>query len=398
MAEIAAFRATVAVLLNTQMANICPQTSLSSAVSKIVYSLPADPEKPVILLSEEDFPSIAFALQKTASLGYQLRFIAADTDTSDLTHWDQQMTADVGMVLITHVQSNNGRQLPVQQITELARQKGILSLVDVAQSAGIIPIDVQQWQADFVVGSSVKWIGGGPGAAFLWVDPEIIDQCQPDNVGWFSHEDPFEFDIHHFRYSPDVLRFWGGTPSVYPYVVAANSLAHINAEGVDKIRDNNLVLSEMIIQAVPDSVLISPRLEAQRGGTLVLNFGPLQEQVVERLKASQVQFDRRAKGIRLSPHSCNTPVQIETRNKLFLIHILHYEMGENRVVLTPKLSYIRRADPMSPNPSKRASLNRRQLLKGISASLGLLALRGFSVQAAAPAYFTHGVASGDPLG
>jgi alkaline phosphatase D len=52
---------------------------------------------------------------------------------------------------------------------------------------------------------------------------------------------------------------------------------------------------------------------------------------------------------------------------------------------------------MSPNPSKRASLNRRQLLKGISASLGLLALRGFSVQAAAPAYFTHGVASGDPL-
>jgi len=311
LAEIAAFRQQLAVLLNTQMANICPQTSLSSAVSKIVYSLPADPEKPVILLSEEDFPSIAFALQKTASLGYKLRFIAADTDTSDLTHWDQQMTADVGMVLITHVQSNNGRQLPVQQITELARQKGILSLVDVAQSAGIIPIDVQQWQADFVVGSSVKWIGGGPGAAFLWVDSEIIDQCQPDNVGWFSHENPFEFDIHHFRYAADALRFWGGTPSVYAYAVAANSLAHINAEGVDKIRDNNLVLSEMIIQAVPDSVLISPRLEAQRGGTLVLNFGLLQEQVVGRLKASHVQFDRRAKGIRLSPHSCNTPVQIE---------------------------------------------------------------------------------------
>ena len=52
---------------------------------------------------------------------------------------------------------------------------------------------------------------------------------------------------------------------------------------------------------------------------------------------------------------------------------------------------------MNQNPSKRASLNRRQLLKGMSASLGLLALRGFEVQASAPAYFTHGVASGDPL-
>ena len=44
-----------------------------------------------------------------------------------------------------------------------------------------------------------------------------------------------------------------------------------------------------------------------------------------------------------------------------------------------------------------SALNRRQLLKGMSASLGLLALRGFDVQAAAPFYFTHGVASGDPL-
>lgn len=52
---------------------------------------------------------------------------------------------------------------------------------------------------------------------------------------------------------------------------------------------------------------------------------------------------------------------------------------------------------MSQNPSNRASLNRRQLLKGMSASLGLLALRGFEVQAAATSHFTHGVASGDPL-
>ena len=311
LAEITAFRQQLAVLMNTEMANICPQTSLSSAVSKIIYSLPTRRERSVILLSEEDFPSIAFALQKTASLGYQLKFIPADTDTSDLAQWDQQMSAEVGMVLVTHVQSNNGRQLPVQQITELARQKGILSLVDVAQSAGIIPIDLQQWQADFVVGSSVKWIGGGPGAAFLWVDSEIIEQCQPDNVGWFSHENPFEFDIHHFRYAPDALRFWGGTPSVYPYAVAANSLSQINATGVDKIHANNIALSDRIIQAIPASALISPHSEAQRGGTLVVDFGQHQQQVVSRLNNSQVHFDTRAKGIRLSPHSCNTVAQIE---------------------------------------------------------------------------------------
>lgn len=45
----------------------------------------------------------------------------------------------------------------------------------------------------------------------------------------------------------------------------------------------------------------------------------------------------------------------------------------------------------------KPALNRRQLLKGVSASLGVLALRGFEVHAASPLYFTHGVASGDPL-
>ena len=46
---------------------------------------------------------------------------------------------------------------------------------------------------------------------------------------------------------------------------------------------------------------------------------------------------------------------------------------------------------------KNSTLNRRQLLQGLGASLGVLALRGFEAQAASPVYFTHGVASGDPL-
>jgi alkaline phosphatase D len=45
----------------------------------------------------------------------------------------------------------------------------------------------------------------------------------------------------------------------------------------------------------------------------------------------------------------------------------------------------------------KSRFNRRQVLKGFGASLGVLALRGFEVQAAAPFYFTHGVASGDPI-
>ncbi|MDG1164780.1 MAG: aminotransferase class V-fold PLP-dependent enzyme, partial [Porticoccaceae bacterium] len=168
-----AYRDQLATLLNGEKGSFCPQTSLSSAVAKIVDSLSLDKNKNTILLSEEDFPSIAFALQKAAGGGYRLKFIPADADTADINAWDQQMTADVGMVLVTHVQSNNGRQLPVRQITELSCRKGILSMIDIAQSVAILPIDLQTWFADFVLGSCVKWVGGGPGAAFMWVNPDI---------------------------------------------------------------------------------------------------------------------------------------------------------------------------------------------------------------------------------
>ena len=306
------FQLALSSLFNAPAEEFCPQVNLSSSLTKVVMSLASlNKQNVVILMSETDFPSMGFALQKSLPKSTEIRFINKHLDITDANIWQQHLTTDIDLVFVSSAYSNTGQLAPVREITSWAKEQGIISVLDIAQSAGVIPINLQDVRPDFMIGSSVKWLCGGPGAAYLWVNPDIIEHCQPKDVGWFSHENPFEFDIHHFRYSPDVLRFWGGTPSVYPYVVAANSLAHINAEGVDKIRDNNLVLSEMIIQAVPDSVLISPRLEAQRGGTLVLNFGPLQEQVVERLKASQVQFDRRAKGIRLSPHSCNTPVQIE---------------------------------------------------------------------------------------
>ena len=305
------FRLQLGILLDSDASNFCPQTSLSSGVAKIIDSLSLDTNKNCILLSEEDFPSIAFALQRAAGGDFRLKFIGADQDSSDLRVWQQHMTEDVGLVLVTHVQSNNGRQLPVAEVAKLCRNKGILSLVDIAQSAGILSISLDDWQADFVVGSCVKWVGGGPGAAFMWANPYIIKRCQPRNVGWFSHQNPFEFDIHHFRYAEDALRFWGGTPSVYPFVVAAHSLSFINSIGVDMIRAQNLLHADAVIANISDQCLISPRAAALRGGTLILDFGPDQSEIAQRLQESQVHFDSRAKGIRISPHICNTTDQIE---------------------------------------------------------------------------------------
>jgi kynureninase len=310
LACIEEFRRAVARLLNTTAALVCPQVNLSSAVTKVLGALPRSSNRSKILLSEDDFPSMAYVLQQATHLGYQLAFIPRQENTLDLDVWRHYLTDDVAFTLVTHVHSNSSRLQPVSDIVQLARERSILSLLDIAQSVGAVPIDLTSINADFAVGSCVKWLCGGPGAGFLWVNADILQRCQPTDVGWFSHENPFEFDIHQFRYASDALRFWGGTPSVTPYAVAVNSIAVVSNIGVDTIRAHNQQLTQQIIDAVDPAAVISPLAPETRGGTLVLHFGEQQKDIVARLKHANVHFDNRATGMRLSPHIYNSMAEI----------------------------------------------------------------------------------------
>ena len=305
------FRQQLAALLNGHMPDFCPQTNLSSALTKLIYSLPVREGKTTILLHERDFPSMGFVLQRASRLGYRTRMIPASADPQDCTTWQDYLTDDVGVALVTHVHSNTSALMPVADITALARQRGIVSIVDIAQSVGVVPIDLAHWQADFVLGSCVKWLCGGPGAGFLWADPDILPQCEPVDVGWFSHADPFEFDIKNFRYAEDALRFWGGTPSVLPFVTAGNSIQVLRDIGIDTVREHNLALNQAIIDSLEPACVLTPHAAARRGGTLVLHFGGRQQAVEDRLRQAGVRFDSRATGLRMSPHVYNNSEEID---------------------------------------------------------------------------------------
>ena len=254
---------------------------------------------------------MGFVTQQAERLGYQTRMIPASTDPQDCSTWQDYLSEDIGVALVTHVHSNTSALMPVADITALARQRGIVTVVDIAQSVGVVPIDLAQWQADFVLGSCVKWLCGGPGAGFLWADPDIIQQCEPVDVGWFSHANPFEFDINDFRYAEDALRFWGGTPSVLPYVMAGHSIAVLQDIGIDSVREHNLGFNQAIIDSLEPTSVLTPATPAHRGGTLVLQFGAQQQAIEQGLNAAGVRFDARATGLRMSPHIYNNNEEME---------------------------------------------------------------------------------------
>jgi len=305
--QVDAFRVALANLLGGAPSEYCPQANLSSGLAKVLSALPPAPAaRSTLLAAEDSFPSLGFALRQAERRGQSLRFLPRAHPPDDLRTWSDALTADVRVALVTHVFSNSGRVAPVAQIARLCAEREILCVVDVAQSAGILPLDIPALGADVVLGSCIKWLCGGPGAGWLWIRPDLIPQLEPVDVGWFSHADPFEMDIHHFEYARDALRFWGGTPSIAPFVLATASLAHIRELGVATIHAHN----RRMVQTFTDTV--SPAWRARlptgpTGGTLCVPLGAEFEAVTTRLAAAGAQFDTRGDVIRVSFHACNAP-------------------------------------------------------------------------------------------
>ena len=300
-------------LLNGNPDEFCPQTNLSSAISKILMSLPPRPGRSKIVLSEMDFPSIGFAISQMERLGYQIEVMPAENSRFSLESWKKYLTKDVELVFITHVIYGNSFLNPVQDIIDYAKEQDITTVVDIAQSVGFVPIDVHKWNGDFVIGSCIKWLCGGPGAGFLWVNSEKVLNFSPLDVGWFSHENPFEFDINNFRYAKTAKRFWGGTPSVIPFAIAKLSIDTINSIGVNPIRLHNQALTQRLIEtALANNLTVCTPLEpTQRGGTVVIAF-PNPMEAYERFKEANILIDMRPNfGLRFSPHIYNDEVEIE---------------------------------------------------------------------------------------
>ena len=204
------FRDSLAFLLGGNAADYCAQANLSSGLAKLLPALPEPPNSRAVLLAAEDsFPSLAFVLQHARRSGFVARLIPHAHDPSIEETWADALTSDVAATLVTHVHSNTGAVAPVAKIAALCRERGIRCIVDIAQSAGILPLSLAELGADVVLGSCVKWLCGGPGAGFMWINPALVEELAPPDVGWFSHADPFECDVHSFRYATDARRFWG---------------------------------------------------------------------------------------------------------------------------------------------------------------------------------------------
>ena len=267
-----------------------------------------------VVYTSLNFPSVMYVWEAHVRRGARIHVVESE---DGMTVPTERLLAAIDeetlVVPISHVLFKSSFLQDAKAIVERAHEVGAIVILDTYQSAGTVPIDVKALDVDMVVGGSVKWLCGGPGAGYLYVRPDLRDRLEPAITGWAAHRAPFAFEPGAIDYAPDAHRMLHGSPAV-PALYAAMSGYEIVLEiGVDRIREKSQRQTERLVELADERGLTvtSPRDPAVRGGTISIDvaYGPA---VVKELGRREVLVDYRpGAGIRVSPHFYTTDDEVE---------------------------------------------------------------------------------------
>ena len=133
-----------------------------------------------ILVVSTDFPAVTRPWLRMAAGGEcQMQFVEDDPErdlTTDLIEALDQQTA---LIAVSCVQYATGTQLDVPRLRSAANQAGAQLVIDATQAAGALPMDAAGWDADVVVSSGYKWLGGHGGVALAVMAPSLLERMPP---------------------------------------------------------------------------------------------------------------------------------------------------------------------------------------------------------------------------
>lgn len=238
----------------------------------LAAALEMNRERKVVLSDTGNFPTdlyMAEGLIATLGRGHQLRLAAPE-------EVEPSLSDDIAVLYLTEVDYRTGRRHDMRTLTAKAHALGIVTVWDLAHSAGALPVDLAGVGADFAAGCTYKYLNAGPGApAFLYVAPRHADQARAALSGWMGHAKPFAFDLG-YQPAGGVERMRVGTPPVLAMAALEASLDIWDRVDIGEVRVRSLALGDLLITEIarrcPSLMLVTPRAHAQRGSQVSFAF------------------------------------------------------------------------------------------------------------------------------
>ncbi len=183
--RVEAARQTLADLLGVTANEVAYSTNTTTGTRLAVRSFAWQIGDKIAISDVEHASTLDMARGMQQQLGVETTIIPSGEGSSFspeffLEQLERRLTPAHRLLILCHVANTDGRRLPVQEAVQIARARGVKTLVDGAQAVGVFPVDVAALDADFYSGSLHKWLMGPAGVGFLVVNRRQLPAYNPN--------------------------------------------------------------------------------------------------------------------------------------------------------------------------------------------------------------------------
>jgi len=229
-----------------------------------------------ILLTQMEHHSNLIPWQQLAKeKGATVRYVPVTPQgTLELNGLENLFDARTKMMALPHVSNSLGTINPVEKIAGEARRRGVMLLIDGAQGAPHLPVDVQAIGADFYAFSSHKMLGP-TGVGVLYGRRELLEEMEPF-LGGGEMIRKVTFEGATWNDLP--WKFEAGTPNIADVIAFGAAIDYLSDLGMDNVRQHEAEITAYALDrmaSIPDIILYGSPDAAQRGGVVSFNFPDL---------------------------------------------------------------------------------------------------------------------------
>ncbi len=261
-----------------------------------------------VLYYKAEFPSNIYPWQNLRRRGVEARPVPSGNEGIVIEDIEKLMDNRTRVVAISSVQFSNGFRVDLKRLGEHCRKRNVLLCVDAIQSLGVLPMDVKEFNIDFLSADAHKWLLGPEGIGIFYCRRDLTKQVHPVLIGWKSVQNEFDFDHPALLLKNDAQRFEEGSMNLMGIFGLGAAVELLLEVGIEHIQERILGFGDLIIEEAEKRGLAvrTPKQRDQRGGNITI-AGPYDPEIVrDALRKQGIMVNVRGGGLRVSPHFYNT--------------------------------------------------------------------------------------------
>jgi len=269
-------RQQLADFLGCEASELAFTQNATEGVNIVAFGIDWQPGDEVIITDAEHPANSVVWLYNESRFGIKLRIVPVDSNPEAFLHnLRQAVNARTRLVAISHVLSQNGQVLPVEEAIELAHENGALVLLDGAHAVGQLPVNLHELDCDFYTMNGHKWLFGPAGTGALYVKADRIDLVRPSFMGDVAQKQ-WDYPRGKTVTPPPGARRYEFATRNWPLTVGLGAaLDYVNQIGLENIRNRVLQLTDQLknsLLTIPECRLHSPLVHRWSSGLVAFEL------------------------------------------------------------------------------------------------------------------------------